>query len=99
VLASYLTFRPQLATVGQDLMAISLSERRAWQIRLANGALLELGRAEAAVRLARFVKAYPLVPALQLASARVDMRYQSGLAVKEAPDSAAKPTKKTTAKS
>ena len=107
MLSGYVTFRSQLAVVGQVPLAISLSPRRAWQIRLDNGVLLELGRSEAGERLARFVNAYPAVPALQFANVHVDMRYQSGMALRVAAgkaampttDTARKPTKKVPAKS
>ena len=107
VLASYISFKTQLAAIGLVPLAVTLSARRAWQLKLDNGVLLELGRSEAAERLARFVKAYPVVPAIQMANVRVDMRYQSGMAVKLAdgqsgpsqPDNLPKPNKKTTTKS
>ena len=86
VLMSYISFKTQLAAIGQVPLAVTLSARRAWQLNLDNGVLLELGRSGAAERLARFVKAYPVVPAIQTANVRVDMRYQSGMAVKLADD-------------
>lgn len=107
VLMSYISFKTQLAAIGQVPLAVTLSARRAWQLNLDNGVLLELGRSGAAERLARFVKAYPVVPAIQTANVRVDMRYQSGMAVKLADDqsgpsqlgSAPKSNKKATTKS
>ena len=91
MLANYETFKSQLALVGQSPAAIALSGRRAWQIRLDNGVVLELGRSEAGERLNRYVKAYAAVPALQLANARIDMRYPSGLALKITDANAVKP--------
>jgi len=82
VLAQYDTFKSVLAGIGQTPAAVTLSARRAWQLRLANGASLELGRAEAVERLNRYVAAYAVVPALQAANVRIDMRYQSGMALK-----------------
>ena len=99
VLASYTAFKSQLAAIGISPVEVALSARRAWQIRLDNGASLQLGRSEAGIRLARYVRAYPVVPVLQLANARVDMRYQSGLAVKAAMDAASPSAKKKIAKS
>ena len=107
VLASYTAFKSQLSAIGRVPLSVALSARRAWQLRLDNGAALELGRAEAVERLNRYVKAYPVVPALQLANARVDLRYQSGMALKVAdakPDALTtqitrKSTKKITTKS
>ena len=91
VLASYDTFKSQLAEVGQSPSAIALSARRAWQIRLDSGASLELGRTDAGERLNRYVRAYAVVPALQMANARIDLRYRSGLALKIADANAVKP--------
>lgn len=87
VMTQWLAFGKQLEALGTASAELRpaelrLSPRRAWQLRLENGSTLELGRNDAAARLARFVRAYPQVPALQLASARVDLRYQSGLAVR-----------------
>ena len=99
VLASYTAFKLQLAAIGISPTEVALSARRAWQIRLDNGALLQLGRSEAGARLARYVRAYPAIPSLRIANTRVDMRYQSGLAIKVTTDSNAKSAKKTVAKS
>ena len=91
VLASYVMFKSQLAVIGLAPASVVLSARRAWQIRLDNGASLELGRAEAGERLHRFVSAYPFVPALKLPNVRIDMRYQSGMALKIADANPAGP--------
>lgn len=106
VLAQYETFKSVLAGISQTPAAVSLSARRAWQLRLENGASLELGRAEAVERLNRYVAAYAVVPALQAANAHIDMRYQSGMALKlsaaelsrHAPAAARKTIKKPTVK-
>ena len=84
VLASYGTFKAQLAAISRTPSSIALSARRAWQLVLDNGATLELGRIEVGERLNRYVRAYAAVPALQMAHARIDMRYQSGMALKVA---------------
>lgn len=105
VLAAYTAFKSQLASTGLEPAAISLSARRAWQIKLDNGTTLELGRGEAGERLARYVKTYPMVTALRSANARIDMRYQSGMALRVAevkpakePVVAPKTAKKATTK-
>ena len=106
VLEQFDRFKSVLAGIDRTPMAVSLSARRAWQLRLENGASLELGRAEAVERLNRYVAAYAVVPALQAANARIDMRYQSGMALKVAdadlvrlaPATARKTIKKPTAK-
>jgi cell division protein FtsQ len=99
VLANYSAFYTQLAAIGRVPAELTLSARRAWQMKLDNGTSLELGRSEAAERLSRYVKAYPVVAALQLANGRIDMRYQSGMAVRAALDGTPKPATKTTNKS
>ncbi len=93
VLANYDTFKSRLVAINQTPSAVALSARRAWQVVLDNGASLELGRIEAGERLNRYVRAYASVPALQMANARIDMRYQSGMALKVAD---AKPIKPAT---
>ena len=106
ILEQFDRFKSVLAGIDRTPMAVSLSARRAWQLRLENGASLELGRAEAVERLNRYVAAYAVVPALQAANARIDMRYQSGMALKVAdadlvrlaPATARKTIKKPTAK-
>jgi cell division protein FtsQ len=47
-------------------------------------AAIEIGRSDAALRLARFVSAYRQVAALQTPGAHLDLRYQSGLALRSA---------------
>ncbi len=63
----YSAFREQLAPLKQEIAQISLSPRHAWQLRLGNGMVLELGREQSQQRLARFVAVYPysLAPMLQ----------------------------------
>ncbi len=84
MMEKFLAFQTQLAAIQLSAAEVRLSARRAWQLKLANGSTLELGRSDADVRLARFVRAYPNIATLQLANARVDMRYQAGLAVRGA---------------
>ena len=55
----YKAFGEQLAPLKQEIVQISLSPRRAWQLRLANGMVLELGSEQSQQRLARFVAVYP----------------------------------------
>ena len=59
----YRAFRELVAPLGTEPTHVTLSPRYAWQVRLANGLALELGRDQARQsleeRLARFVAAYP----------------------------------------
>jgi cell division protein FtsQ len=58
-----------------------LSERFAWNLRLANGIKLNLGRSEFIDRLQRFVDIFPLISAQNKSVDYVDLRYDTGLAV------------------
>ncbi|HEU0234226.1 MAG TPA: cell division protein FtsQ/DivIB [Gallionella sp.] len=78
----YVEFSRQLAALNLQVVQLALSPRHAWQLRLSNGMVLELGREEMQQRLARFVTAYPYSLAAQAGLARyVDMRYRNGFAV------------------
>ena len=78
----YMQFSRQLAALNLQMAQLALSPRHAWQLRLSNGMVLELGREEMQQRLARFVAVYPYSMAVQAGSVRyVDMRYRNGFAV------------------
>ncbi len=78
----YGVFAAQLAPLKLEIAQISLSPRRAWQLRLDNGMVLKLGREQSQQRLARFVAVYPysLAPLASTVS-YVDLRYRNGFAV------------------
>lgn len=77
----YRTFSDQLAPLKQQVVQISLSPRRAWQLRLDNGMVLDLGREQAKERLARFVAVYPYsLASMQRPVNYVDLRYRNGFA-------------------
>jgi cell division protein FtsQ len=81
----YARFSQLLAPLGSRLERIALSPRHAWQLRLANGLQLTLGRdAELAEqRLARFVDAYVRSPdAAEKTREVVDLRYPNGFALR-----------------
>ena len=78
----YARFAETLAPLGSPLERIVLSARHGWQLRLANGLQITLGRDVDAAddRLTRFVDAYA-----RSGSARadaVDLRYPNGFAVR-----------------
>ena len=78
----YEYFRRALAEIGLVPARVSVSPRRAWQMKLANGLTLELGRDEIEARLARFVSAYGrTVAKLGRRVDYVDLRYSNGFAV------------------
>jgi cell division protein FtsQ len=85
VLLQFDQFRKQLAPLGRMPKELRLSNRRAWTVRLDNGSVLELGRADAETRLSRYIRAYRELAELQAANAHVDLRYQTGLSLRTPP--------------
>ena len=78
----YAQFNQQISAIGLSVRQVALSPQHAWQLRLSNGTVLELGRENMQQRLARFVAVYPYNPAAQAGSVRyVDLRYRNGFAV------------------
>jgi cell division protein FtsQ len=78
----YTQFSQQLAALDLQVTRLSLSPRHAWELRLSNGMVLELGREDMQQRLARFVEVYPYsLAALQDKVKYVDLRYRNGFAV------------------
>lgn len=76
----YTLFAKQLMPLQHRISQISLSPRRAWQLRLNNGLLLKLGREQSEQRLLRFVAVYPGTED-RGAVRYVDLRYRNGFAV------------------
>lgn len=72
-----------MADAELAVVALTLSDRRAWRVSLSNGIQLLLGRATRDAQLSRFVSAYNSVLAEKQASIRsVDLRYTNGFAVR-----------------
>jgi cell division protein FtsQ len=79
----YRLFADLLASVGRTPVQLSLSERRAWQVKLDDGQVLELGRRDLAARLARFTAVYQrTVGRLPPGRYRIDLRYPNGFALR-----------------
>jgi cell division protein FtsQ len=78
----YRRFAEILAPLGSPLARVVLSARHGWQLRLANGMQITLGRDVDAAdeRLARFAEAY--ARAGHLHADVVDLRYPNGFAVR-----------------
>jgi len=77
----YARFSAIVAPLGTRIERVALSARHAWQLRLANGLHLALGRDAdlAENRLRRFVEVYPTV---NNKNEYVDLRYPNGFAVR-----------------
>lgn len=90
VLARYREFSDSLAAVGHHQVAIRLSAREAWQLKLDDGVVLELGRdqlkAPLTERLNRFTTHYAAVSSSAKSRLQtigvVDMRYPNGFALR-----------------
>src|SRR4051812_11707437 len=76
----YGRFAEALAPLGSPLERVVLSARHGWQLRLANGLQITLGRDIDAAddRLARFVESYPRARGGDV----VDLRYPNGFAMR-----------------
>lgn len=82
VMQMYAELSSTLLPLSQSLTQIYLTPRFAWQVRLSDGMVLELGHEQMQQRLARFVAVYPYSLAKwSAANQRVDLRYQNGFAV------------------
>lgn len=87
VLRRYGEFAETLKATGRVPRQLVLSPRLAWQLRLDDGMVIELGReqqkAPVGMRLARFVEFYPTVlEGRKPRPAAVDMRYPNGFALR-----------------
>ena len=79
---TYRKFTTSLQAINMQPKEIRLSARRAWQVKLSDGMLLELGRTDIHERLNRFIAVTKAVPDMQGRKGRVDLRYSNGFAVK-----------------
>jgi len=87
LLKRFAEFSATLAPVGLKPAQLNLSPRLAWQLRMADGMVIELGREQAkapvATRLQRFVEIYPgAVGNRPQPPAAVDLRYPNGFAMR-----------------
>ena len=79
----YRYFRSSLAAIGETPVRVEVSPRRAWQLKLASGVTLALGREQMEARVARYVALHDraLAP-LGRRFDYVDLRYPGGFAVR-----------------
>lgn len=83
----YRRFVELAAPLGTSVEGVTLTSRRAWQLRLSSGLQIELGREQPGEtpesRLARFVAAYPAtLGRIARAHEHVDLRYPTGFALR-----------------
>lgn len=89
VLSRYGEFVEAFAAIGEMPVQVTLSPRLAWQLKLQNGMLVDIGReqpkAPVGVRLQRFIEIYPETVAKRaVRPAVVDLRYPNGFAMRVA---------------
>jgi len=78
----YLDAQGRLLEAGVRLTGVRLDERGAWELALANGVTVRLGRLAVTDRLERFIRlASPLVAKRAAEIGYVDMRYTNGFSV------------------
>ncbi len=79
----YMTFSRMLAPLNLAPARVALSPRRALQLQLNNGLVLELGREQVEQRLAKFTRVYDqTILRLPQPPSHVDLRYPNGFAVR-----------------
>lgn len=73
-----------LLAAGQfSIETLGVTERFSWQIQLKNGIALKLGREDTLKRVQRFIDLYPVIKQHSTEQvAEVDLRYDTGIAVK-----------------
>ncbi|NRD75851.1 FtsQ-type POTRA domain-containing protein [Shewanella sp. VB17] len=81
VLTTFRQVSELLKINGLNLKSLHLSPRHAWHGTLDNGIMLELGREDKMARIQRFINVYPVLIKQLKPVAKVDLRYDTGLAV------------------
>jgi cell division protein FtsQ len=88
VLEHYGAFKQTLAPLARRPVAIALTARQAWEVKLDDGVVVELGRDQnnqpVTDRMARFAAYYPAARQKLGSVAVVDMRYPNGFAMRPA---------------
>jgi cell division protein FtsQ len=85
-------FRRNLAAINAAPAMVQLTARRAWQVKLEGGTILELGREDVEARLGRYLRVHErTVGELKRRIDYVDLRYANGFAVR-IPELKAEPT-------
>lgn len=80
----YATYSKILGDVGLKVKQIALTPRRAWQLTTEKGMVVELGRNQMDMRLAKFVDVYPdTIGKLGAHIQYADLRYPNGFAVRK----------------
>ena len=82
-LAMFRHMQGLLALHKFNAVALGVTERFSWQLSLSNGVALKLGRDDTLKRLQRFIELYPVISKHKAeAITEVDLRYDTGIAVR-----------------
>jgi len=82
----YASIAKALAPLASPVAELRLSPRGAWQVALASGLVLDVGRTDIEPRLARFVAAWPGLAARGVETKHADLRYANGFALRRVSD-------------
>ena len=82
----YLPLAKALTPLASPVAELRLSARGAWQVVLASGLVLELGRTDIEPRIERFAAAWPGLVAHDVETKHVDLRYANGFALRRVFD-------------
>lgn len=82
MLQTFKELQQLLTAVELKLAVLNLNKRYSWSLQLSNGIQLQVGRKNLVERVERFIALYPLLRSeSKLPIAKVDLRYDTGLAV------------------
>jgi len=83
VAESFQLLAKKMKEINLRISALTLTERRAWHVRMENGLYLMLGKVVNDERLNRFISAYPKLLGEKITRVdSVDLRYTNGFAVR-----------------
>ena len=82
MLRTYSDISSSLKPASLEVAELKLSARRAWQVVLASGLVVELGRNDLQLRLSRFLSVLPQLEAQVEGYAHADLRYANGIALR-----------------
>jgi|KBSMisStaDraftv2_1062788.scaffolds.fasta_scaffold183350_2 cell division protein FtsQ len=74
-----------LAPLESPVVELRLTPRGGWQVTLASGLAIDLGRSDMEARIARLVSVWSEMKARGVAPTHVDLRYPNGFAVQQPP--------------
>ena len=82
MVAEYPAFVTAFAPLGAAVRELRLTARGAWEVRLANGLTVALGRGDWQARAQRFAAAWPALSEEARATRYADLRYPNGFALR-----------------